>query len=209
MGPRWGQKGTISFMHNCSHMCKRHRTQSVTEAMLSSKFKWYTLNNDIKTFVRACKHWISTTGGGKILRSIGPSMHGTKLNDSIQFDYIELRLARRCSRYVLIIRDAHSGYGCVFSSPNTSAENAAIVIIDWSASFVPKGLMSYRPTHFKNENIRLITKVLRFPHRFTLPYCTWSNSCKERLGRAFYESTGHYYPRIKWGKMTAQVYYSL
>lgn len=45
--------------------------------------------------------------------------------------------------------------------------------------------MSYGPTHFRNETIRLVTKALRTSHHLTQPYCPWSNGFLERLGREF------------------------
>ena len=57
-------------------------------------------------------------------------------------------------------------------------------MLDWSADFgAPHGLMSDGPSHFKNETIRLLSKSLRSPHHFTLPYCPWSNGGVERLGK--------------------------
>lgn len=41
--------------------------------------------------------------------------------------------------------------------------------------------MSDRPTHFKNETLRLVSKGLKVPHHFTLAYCLWINGAVERL----------------------------
>lgn len=83
-----------------------------------------------------------------------------------------------------MLRDDHSNYCWLFSFPDTLAENAARAIIDWSAAFgVPRGLMSDGPTHFKNETLRRVSKGLRVPHHFTLPYTPWSNGAVERLGK--------------------------
>lgn len=41
--------------------------------------------------------------------------------------------------------------------------------------------MSDRPTHFKDNTIRLVSKGLKVLHYFTLPYCPWSNGAVERL----------------------------
>ena len=35
----------------------------------------------------------------------------------------------------------------------------------------------------KNETVRLLTKGLKVPHHFTLPYTPWSNGSIERLGK--------------------------
>lgn len=83
-----------------------------------------------------------------------------------------------------MLRDEHSDYKWFLLFAETSASNAATAIIDWCAAFgMPNGLMSDRPTNFKNETIWKISKGLRVPHHFTLPYCPWSNGVVERLGK--------------------------
>lgn len=73
-------------------------------------------------------------------------------------------------------------YTWLLPFPDTRTENAAPTIIDWCADFgVPTGFMSDRPTHFRNETIRLVTKILRTPHKFNLPYCPWINDAVENL----------------------------
>jgi transposase InsO family protein len=142
------------------------------------------MHADIKTFVRACIHCLSTVGVGKIPSPFGPAVHGTAANDLLQFDYIELAPSNLGDKYVLMLRDDHSDYNWSFSFPDTSAENAARAIIDWAAAFgAPKQLMSDWPTHFKNETLRLVSKGLKVPHHFTLTYCPWSNGAVERLGK--------------------------
>lgn len=87
-------------------------------------------------------------------------------------------------RYILMIRDDHSGYCWFFPATTLAAETAADVLIDWSASFgVPETLMSDGPTHFKNETLRLLVKKLSSKHHFTLTYAPWYNGGIERLGK--------------------------
>ena len=161
-----------------------HRGYAATTKALQDCFTWTTLKQDVKDFIRGCIHCLSTQGGGSMPRPFGPSFFGTKPNDLLQFDYIELGPRSIGAKYVLMLRDDHSGYCWFFAFPDSIAENAATAIIDWSAAFgVPAALMSDGPTHFRNETMRLITKGLRVPHHFTLPYCPWSNGAIERLGK--------------------------
>lgn len=46
-----------------------------------------------------------------------------------------------------------------------------------------KGLMYDDPKHFKNETIRLVSKCLKVPHYFNLPYTPCISSGMERLGK--------------------------
>jgi len=161
-----------------------HRGREATSRALRSYFKWSTVSEDVSTFVRACIHCLSTLGGEKIPRPFGPSVHGTKPNDLLQFDYIHLGPSHNGDQYVLMMRDDHSDYKMFYCFPSTDAENAATAIIEWCSLFgVPGRLMSDGPTHFKNETVRLVSKGLKVPHHFTLPYCPWSNGAVERLGK--------------------------
>lgn len=161
-----------------------HRGAGSTEKVLRKYYFWSTMTTDIRSFVRACIHCLSTTGGGKIPRPYGPAVHGTNPNDLLQFDYFDIGPSRTGEKYVLLLRDDATDYKWMFAFPDTSAENAATAIIDWSAAFgVPKGLMSDGPTHFRNETLRLIAKGLKTTHHFTLPYSPWSNGAVERLGK--------------------------
>lgn len=161
-----------------------HRGRDATERVMRKYYFWSTMTTDIRTFVQACIHCLSTIGGGKVPRPFGPAVHGTSPNDLLQFDYIELGPTPDGTKYVLMLRDDHSDYHWFFAFPDTSAENAAVAIIDWCAALgVPNGFMSDGPTHFRNETVRLISKGLKVPHHFTLPYSPWSNGAVERLGR--------------------------
>ena len=161
-----------------------HRGAASTEQSLWAAFHWSTMNADVRTFVRACIHCLSTVGGEKVPRPFGPAVHGTKANDLLQFDYIELGVSQSGYKYVLMMRDDHSDYKWFIPTASTAAQHAATAIIDWCSSFgVPNGLMSDGPTHFRNEVVRLVCKGLKVPHHFTLPYCPWSNGAVERLGK--------------------------
>lgn len=82
-----------------------------------------------------CIHCISTTGGEKIPRPFGPALHGSKTNDLLQFDYIDLGKAISGPKYVLMLCDDHSEYSWMFAFPDTTAGNAAHALIDWCAAF--------------------------------------------------------------------------
>lgn len=161
-----------------------HRGRVTTKNVLSENIKWTTLSDDVRPFVRTCIHCLSNIGGEKIPRQFGPAVHGTMPNDLIQFDYIENGPSSDGAKYVLMVRDDHSDFKWLFALTATTTENAATALTDWCAlSGIPNGLMSVGPTHFKNETIRSLTKSLKVPHHFTLPYKPWINGAVERLGK--------------------------
>lgn len=192
-----------------------HRGATSTESTLKKYYFWSTLSADTKAFLSACIHCLSTTGGKKVPRPFGPAAHGTKPNDLLQFDYIEIAPGHNNEKYVLMLRDDHSNYAWFFSTADTCAEQAATAIIDWCAAFgVPKMLMSDGPTHFKNETLSRLAKGLRVPHHFTLPYTPWSNGGIERLGkemlRVFRSVISEYQMRpVEWVDLLPMVQHAL
>lgn len=152
--------------------------------MSPSAFVWGTLSADIDTLVSSCTHCLSTIRWGKVSRPFGTAVRGTKANDLLQLDYIEIAAADSGEKYVLSLRDDRSNYCWFFAFSDRSVENAAQAIIDWFPAFgVPSSLMSDGPAHLKNETFRLIVKGSRVPHHSTLPYTPWSNGGVERLGK--------------------------
>lgn len=102
------------------------------------------------------------------------------------FDYIDMGLGSTGNKYILILRDNHSGYSCMYPTDSTSADTAVHALLDWSEAFdVPTQLISDGPTHFKNETLRPLAKLIRVPHHVMLPYCPRSNGAVGRLGKEF------------------------
>ena len=87
-----------------------HRGASSTASVLRANYFWSTTASDVRSFVRACIHCLSTVGGGRVPRPFGPSVHGTAPNDLPQFDYIELGPSTDGCKYFLMRRDYHSDY---------------------------------------------------------------------------------------------------
>lgn len=50
------------------------------------------------------------SGKRKVPRPFGPAFHGTKPNDLLQLDYVELKISDDGSKYALMLRDDHSDY---------------------------------------------------------------------------------------------------
>lgn len=110
----------------------------------------------IRLLINACIHCLCTLGGGSTSHLFGPYLHGTKPNDLLQIDYIELRPNMDGARYVLVLKDDQSGYCWLFSFLDTAADDAAMAITEWSAAFrFPNALMSSGLTNFRNEALRL------------------------------------------------------
>lgn len=79
--------------------------------------------------------------------------------------------------------DDHSNYGLLFAMADTSADNAARAIIDWSSAFeVSNRLMSDRPAHSRTK-LSASFKRIASSASFMLPFYLWSNEAVVTLGK--------------------------
>lgn len=108
-------------------------------------------------------------------------------NALLQFYFIKARPGvngEKNEKYVLMLRDDYSEYKWFFANDPADADNGSRPIIDWTSAFgVPNALRSDGSTHFKYETLILVSKGLKVPHHFTLPYYPWSNCAVERVGK--------------------------
>ena len=161
-----------------------HRGFKNTMLSIKDHFFWKEMEEDVKRFVASCIHCVATTRGNREPRPFGPAVHGTSANDLIQFDFLEIGPSATGMKYILMIRDDLSSYSWLILFAKENAKNASDGLFEWCTTFsTPKALMSDGGSHFRNDTVRLLTKALRVPHDFTLPYTSWSNGAVERLGR--------------------------
>lgn len=113
----------------------RHREKASTLASLRQKGFWSAMIPDLKSIVYFYNHCLLTTKGKRIPRLYGPEIHGTAVNDLLQFDYMEIAPSVAAENYVLMLWDHHSDYKSFFAISDTSAENSARAIVEWAAAF--------------------------------------------------------------------------
>lgn len=145
-----------------------HRGQSVTIAALTNRFSYCKPKTDAKLFVGICICWLSTTGRENVPPTPGLAMFRTKHNDLLKFDNCDLGKSTTGDRYILMIREDHSGYSFLYTTPSTDVQEVAYSIIVWCDAFGPRTtFMSDSPTHFRNEFMRLLARGLKCKHHFT------------------------------------------
>ena len=161
-----------------------HRGQYATEKILSSVYFWKGMKDDVADFVRACLHCLSVKGGRKVPRPWGSTMHATKPNQMIWFDYLYIGDSAEGYTYIFVIRCAFSGYVELIPARNADARTAARGILDWFKRF---GLVfvwgSDRGSHFLNLVMEEICHLLGVKHHFVTPYTPWANALVERPNR--------------------------
>ncbi len=120
-----------------------HRGEKSAVMAVSKEFLWSTLKEDVKTFCRTCIHCLAIKGGVRVPPRYGPAFHGTKANDLLQFDYLEMGPSFTGAKNLLMFRDDFSPYVWLFPFAEADAKNSAEAILDWCSSFTPpNALMS-------------------------------------------------------------------
>lgn len=89
--------------------------------MLNKFAFWSTLSEDVRSFVQSCIYCLWTVGGERVPRPFGTALHGTKPNDLLQFDYIELAPSSEGDKYVLMLLDDHSVYKWFYAFVDTAS----------------------------------------------------------------------------------------
>ncbi|EGZ27480.1 hypothetical protein PHYSODRAFT_293359 [Phytophthora sojae] len=120
-----------------------HPGIEATTTALSESFNWSSLRRDAQHFVRDRLHCL-IVGDRVVPRPYGPTLHATKPNEILHFDYLSLPESTTGEQYALVIKDDIRGAD------------------SW---------ISDRGTHFKNHLIDLLRARYGTHHHFTTAYC--------------------------------------
>ena len=112
-----------------------HRGKAVTLAALQAHFFWNTMEEDVNSFVGTCLHCLATAPGITVPRPLGSALHAVKPNHLIHFDYCYISEGQDDYKYVLVIKDDHSGYVWLKPTKETTAVATADILIDWFSTF--------------------------------------------------------------------------
>eukprot|EP00171_Calliarthron_tuberculosum_P005938 IDg5938t1 len=176
----WPTMAEISNSQNISKESPPDGGWRTTKASISSHFYWKQMTVDIEQFVKSCIHCLSTVLGKIVPRPLAHALHASSSNELLHFDFCYIIPGNDNIRYVLILKDDHSGYLWLVPTSKTDAETVSEALIKWFASFkTVQNWVSDRGSHFKNELMRLLNESMKGFHPFTLAYCPWSNGTVE------------------------------
>ncbi|CAF1547640.1 unnamed protein product, partial [Rotaria sordida] len=86
------------------------------------------------------------------------------------------------NRYVLVVTDRLSGYVFATASPTNTAQDTARILMEKIILVhgPPDILITDQGTHFKNELLQAISKLVGCAHIFSTPYHPQTNGQTER-----------------------------
>lgn len=108
-----------------------HRRLQSTKATISKQFYWTTLDANVQLFVSTCIQCLSPTGGRRVPRLFEPAVYGTRPNDLIQLYDLEMGSSRTGEKYILMLRDDHSGNCWLYNACTTDAATASDAFLNW------------------------------------------------------------------------------
>ena len=98
-------------------------------------FTWDGIREDTRAFITSCLLYIMTKSGSTIPRPISSTLHGSKPNEVLHFDYLFLDTFSQDEMYVLVLKDDFSGH-CWLSATNSAcSEHDAKTSDQWTRTF--------------------------------------------------------------------------
>jgi hypothetical protein len=160
-----------------------HRRIAVTTKSVAANFIWKTLEADVEKFVRGCLH-CKCVDGDMIPRSLGSALHAEKPNELIHFDWLSMPQATDGSKYVLVIKDDMSGFVQLHPSGTAGAVATAKALMAWFTTFgYVETWVSDGGSHFKNNVLEKVRKMIGAHHHITSAYSPWANGTVEVVNR--------------------------
>lgn len=161
-----------------------HRGGEATAATLREEFIWKGLTTDARDFVSNCLLCMLSRSGAKIPRPLSNTLHASKPNEVLHFDYLYLGDSQDDKRYVLVLKDDFSGYAWLSATDSATAAHAAEVLSRWNRTFTaPAYWISDQGSHFMNVLLETMARDYNIRHMPTVAYSPWVNGTVERLNR--------------------------
>lgn len=82
-----------------------HRGRESTKSMLQERYRWRNMSEDCTDFLKHCFHCLSANGDLKMPRPLPLTLHGTKPNEVLHFDFPFLGPTTKGLKYVLVLKD--------------------------------------------------------------------------------------------------------
>lgn len=161
-----------------------HRGGEATCASLREVFTWTGIVTDVKDFVANCLLCVLSRSGSKVPRPLATTLHATKPNNVLHFDYLFLGEGPHANKYALVVKDDFSGYCWISPTPTASSEHAAETLARWQRTFTaPVYWISDQGAHFINALMKTMADTYNIQHKPTVAYSPWVNGTIERINR--------------------------
>ena len=170
-------------------MTGAHFSFDRTYHKIKPHFWWPNMKSDIKRYInscRLCKQFnIRRHKSHGHLRPITPPDGPFLL---VGIDYCgPLKRTPRENQYVLIITDYFTRHVTAIAPPNCTAETTAQALFNeyFCKYGIPAVILSDQGSHFRNQLMDNLTRLIGYNHIYTTPYHPQSNGLVERFNATF------------------------
>lgn len=100
-----------------------HRGSDATASAIHRKFSGVPSMRTLPLSSSGCIHRISTLGGKRAPRPFGPNVHGTSVNDILQFDFFKIGPGTDGMKYIFMCCDDFSScWNFPFANANSASQ---------------------------------------------------------------------------------------
>ncbi|KAH9100833.1 hypothetical protein Ae201684P_007025 [Aphanomyces euteiches] len=150
-----------------------HRGVNATRQILSDRFWWPHMGEDVAFFVGRCLHCAAT--GGHVLRPFGMAPHATKPSEILHWNFLYME-----NGYLHVAKDDFSQLKWFWETDVANAQVVARCLLQWFGVFgVCYHWVTDQGSHFKNAVIAELQHMLGAHHHFTTARCPWANGTVE------------------------------
>ena len=161
-----------------------HRGIESTKSILSEGYIWEGLVSDCQEFVKNCLRCLVGKGNHKVPRTIVLTLHGTRPNEVLHFDFLYQGHGTGGFKYVLALTDDLSSYNWRCPTEHADAKATAQEISRWIRTFTAMDFwVNDQGSHLTNELIKCLVDAYKIKHDFTIAYSPWVNGTVERVIR--------------------------
>ena len=191
-----------------------HRGINTTVTALQADFAWKYMQQDVTAFINGCLHCL-VVNGERVPRPFGQTLTATRPNESIHFDFMKLPKSVDGQEYVLVLKDAMSGFVELIPCPSCTAEACVDALCEWFKRYGPVfQWVSDQGSHFKNQAVDGVAKLFGAHHHFVTAYCPWANGTVEVVNRMLLRVlksmlSESQLPMAEWSKLLFQVQMAL
>lgn len=150
---------------------------------LSKDYFWEGMRKDIENVCSSCLDCM-VSANYTVRNPLGAPLHATAPDQILHFDYLSLPENIYGYSALLLFKDDFTGMIELYPTDSQDADHVAKSMAEWlSRHDVPKIWISDRGTHFKNQVMDSLAKILGVRHHFVAPYSPWANGTVEVVNR--------------------------
>jgi hypothetical protein len=143
----------------------------------------------VKKFTYTCLQCEKSVSAGTVPRPWGITLKGSRRNEVIAMDYLNIGPppldSRHQFKYILAIKDTYSHFCRLIAAKSADSNTAAQAFMDWIGIFgnSTRYLVSDQGSHFKNKLMHRLQELFGMKQHFTVAYSAWANGSVENLNK--------------------------